>query len=259
MLPISSLKGFRIAATDGDVGTISDVLFDDKSWMIRWIEIDTGTWLSGRKVLLPPTVLGHPDLDQQSYPVRLTRAEVEASPETSTHKPVSRQFEMAVYDYYGWSPYWGMGFYPGPYGITEAALSLGTDPEVQRRADDLARHAEETEDSHLHSAVALKGYHIHASDGEIGHLTDFLIEEEDFSIHYMVVDTSNWWMGKRVLISPRKTESIRWTEQMIYLNMNRERVQKSPEYDPAKRLTRDDKRRLAAQDAANDPNNAAKP
>src|SRR5450432_3052929 len=103
----SSLKGYAIEASDGRLGTVSDFLFDDTSWLVRWLVVDTGKWLSGRKVLLPTLVLGHLDAEREEFAVRLTMQQVKDSPDIDTERSVSRQMESSVYDYYGWRPYWG--------------------------------------------------------------------------------------------------------------------------------------------------------
>ena len=245
LLNLSTIRGHSIAASDGIIGTVSDVLFDDTSSMIRWLVVDTGNWLSGRKVLLPPAALGHADPHASTFPVRLTMVQIEASPALESHTPVSRQFEMSAYDYYGWSPYWGSGLYMGGYGLMTSGMSMKADPEVQRHAEDIARHQNDRDDPNLRSAEEITGYHIHAIDGEIGHLSDLVIEDTDWSIHYLIVDTSNWWMGQKVLISPRSAQDIRWTEHLIYLDVDRQKVQDSPSYDPAKRLDRAHEDRMA--------------
>jgi hypothetical protein len=253
----SVIKGYAIAASDGRLGTVSDFLFDDSSWLIRWVVVDTGKWLSGRKVLLPPSVLGHLDPKAQEFSVRLTMQEVKDSPDIDTDRTVSRQMETTVYDYYGWSPYWGTGFYMGGYGYPSGAGYMnglgymggsvaGTSPPVG-----LKQHEEHDGDSrphdgdlHLRSTEAVTGYHIHASDGEIGHVQDFLIEDADWSIHYLVVDTKNWWPGKKVLISPRSAREIEWTDRLVNLDVDRQRVKDSPLYDASTMVDRTYERRF---------------
>lgn len=246
LTPISNLIGCTIRASDGPIGEISDVLFDDTTWTVRWVVVDTGTWLPGRMVLLPPSVLGHPVDGARSFPVRLTRAAVMASPDIDTHRPVSRQFETSLYDHYGWSPYWGSGYYMGGYGILGLYPPMGQDPEVQRRLDMQDRDAAAQNEPHLRSANAVTGYHLHATDGDIGHLSDILMEESDWTIHFLVADTSNWWMGKRVLLSPRSAQVINWTEQMISLDVSRDKIKASPDYDPAQIIDRAFEDRMAA-------------
>lgn len=245
LLNLSTIRKHTIAATDGTIGSVDDVLFDDESWTIRWLVVDTGHWLSGRKVLLPPSALGHARPSDQTFPVRLTRDEVKASPELDSHRPVSRRFETSTFDYYGWSPYWGTGYYLGGYGMMGNLYGMESDPEVQRREEDLVRR-EMNGEPHLRSAVEVMDYHIRATDGEIGHLNDLVLEDTDWSIRYLVVDTANWWGGHKVLVSPRSATDIRWTERLIYLDVDRAKVKGSPPYDLSVQLDRAHEARMAS-------------
>ncbi|TAN19141.1 MAG: PRC-barrel domain containing protein [Rhizobiaceae bacterium] len=241
------MDGYAILASDGRIGTVSDFLFDDESWLVRWLVVDTGNWLSGRKVLLPTTVLGHLDVPGREFSVRLTRQQVEDSPDIDTERPVSRQLETNVYDYYGWAPYWGGGLYMGggymgSYGAA-GAMARPRSPDSDS-ADHIADARREDEDPHLRSINAVTGYHIRASDGEIGHVEDFLIEEADWSIHYLVVDTKNWWPAKKVLISPLLARRIDWNANLVDLDVDRESVKDSPEYDAAVTVDRAYERRF---------------
>jgi hypothetical protein len=227
----SLIKGFAIKASDGQLGTVSDFLFSDENWLVRWLVVDTGNWLPGRKVLLPPSVLGHLDGENREFSVRLTKQQVKDSPDIDTDRPVSRQMETDTYDYYGWNPYWDTGFYMGGYGPSTIMTSpaLGA---MRRHADqDMAARQRKNDDWHLRSVEAVTGYHIHASDGAIGHVEDFLMEDADWSIHYLVVDTKNWLPGRMVLISPRSVGDIDWTEKLVDLDVDRQQVKDSPVYD----------------------------
>jgi hypothetical protein len=232
----SAIKDYAIVASDGRLGSISDFLFDDDSWLIRWLVVDTGTWLSGRKVLLPVSVLGHLDSDKREFSVQLNRQQVKDSPDIDTDRPVSRQMETHTFDYYGWSPYWGTGFYTGGYGPGE----LLTSPELgamRRHADqDLAARQRKDDDWHLRSIGVVTSYHIHAEDGAIGQVEDFLIDDADWSIRYLAVDTANWWAGKKVLISPKSVRDIDWTEKRVELDVDRQQVKGSPAYDESTKL-----------------------
>lgn len=235
----SAIKGYAIAATDGRLGTVSDFLFDDASWLVRWLVVDTGKWLSGRKVLLPPSVLGHIDPNGNEFAVSLTMQQVKDSPDIDTERPVSRQIETNIYDFYGWSPYWGgTGFLMGGYGGSGyggGAIAPLPSPGSMRRAEDIAAAQQKDDDPHLRSVEAVTGYHIHASDGEIGYVEDFLLQDTDWSIHNLVVDTTNWWPGKKVLIAPRSIQEIDWTDNLVNLKIDREKVKNSPAYDASTR------------------------
>jgi uncharacterized protein YrrD len=234
MLQASEVLGLAIEAKDGRIGSVGDLLFDDRSWTIRWAVIDTGDWLPGRSVLLPPSRLAVADLDRSVLRVDLTRAEVRQSPGLSRDMPVSRRYEEMVYDYYGWSPYWVPGlagfapFEPPLY----AAGAKPVPPEPQGDPD-------------LHSIADVTGYSVEARDGAIGHVHDFLIKDHAGAVRYLVVDTRNWWPGKKVLVAPHWIEDISWSERAIHFDVTRERIRSAPEYDP-KTLGRDYEERLHA-------------
>jgi hypothetical protein len=234
----SAINGYAIAASDGRIGTVSDFLFDDASWMVRWLVVDTGNWLSGRKVLLPPTVLGQVDAKNEEFSVKLTKQQIKDSPEIDTDRPVSRQMETSVYDYYGWSPYWGSGFYMGGYGYMPGSGMASPYLGGRSRLEQIAEAQAGGDDVHLRSVEAVTGYHIHARDGEIGHVEDFLVEDADWSIHYLVVDTKNWWPGKKVLVSSRAAGEIDWTDRLVTLEVDRKKVEGSPAYDASMTIDR---------------------
>jgi hypothetical protein len=234
----SAINGYAIAASDGEIGTVGDFLFDDASWSVRWLVVDTGNWLSGRKVLLPPSVLGQLDAKEEKFSVTLTKQQIKDSPEVDTDRPVSRQMETSVYDYYGWSPYWGSGFYMGGYGYMPGSGMASPYLGGRRREAELAEAQASRDDVHLRSVEAVTGYHIHARDGEIGHVEDFLVEDADWSIHYLIIDTKNWWPGKKVLVSTRSAGEIDWTDRLVNLDVDRQRVQDSPAYDASMTIDR---------------------
>jgi sporulation protein YlmC with PRC-barrel domain len=242
----SAVKGYAIEANDGRLGTVSDFLFDDTSWLVRWLVVDTGTWLSGRKVLLPLSALGHIDQKLEQFSVRLTKQEIKDSPNIDSDRPVSRQMESHLYDYYGWNPYWSSSMYMGGYmGGYWGGLPAGPpSPEIRRREELIADIQRDDDDPHLRSIAAITGYHIHATDGELGHVEDLFIEDTDWSIHYLLVDTKNWWPGKKVLISPRSTKTIDWTHKLVNLNVDRRKVKDSPAYDTATQVDRPYERRF---------------
>jgi sporulation protein YlmC with PRC-barrel domain len=234
----SAINCYAIEASDGQIGSVSDFLFDDATWQVRWLVVDTGNWLSGRKVLLPPSVLARLDAKEEVFAVKLTMQQVKDSPEIDTDRPVSRQMETSVYDYYGWSPYWGTGFYMGGYGYMPGSGMASPYLGGRRREEDIAEAQAGRDDVHLRSIEAVTGYHIHASDGEVGHVEDFLIEDADWSVHYLVVDTKNWWPGKKVLLPSRSALEIDWTDRLVNLDVDRQRVKDSPAYDASMTIDR---------------------
>jgi hypothetical protein len=227
----SAINGYAIKASDGQVGTVKDLLFEDVSWVIRWLVVDTGNWLSGRKVLLPLSTLGQPDPALRHFPVKLTMQQVKDSPDIDTDRPVSRQMEARVYRHYGWDPHWN--------GSCEPMDSVTTTPFVapfglsKSRNPGRADAWPDSEDPHLRSIAAVTGYHVHAIDGGIGHIEDFLVDDAGWRIRYVVVDTKDWWPGTKVLISPRSVRAIDWSGRSIHLDVDRQKVKSGPPYDPS--------------------------
>ena len=227
----STIHGYTIVASDGHLGTVSDFLFDDATWMVRWLVVDTGTWLPGRKVLLPPMALGHPNSSDREFPVRLSRQQVKGSPDIDTARPVSRQMEHHVYDHYGWSPYWDTGVYMGGFGYPDSLAPMPQIPACRRRAEAEMVAREYEGDPHLQSIGDVTGYLIHATDGEIGHVESMLLDDTDWGIRFLVVDTTNWLSGKKVLIPPGSASDVNWSDKLVNLKVDRQHVLDSPEYD----------------------------
>jgi len=234
----AAINGYSIVANDGCLGSVNDVLFDDASWQVRWLVVDTGDWLPGRKVLLPPSVLGQLNPEVREFRVDLTMAQVEDSPGIDTDQSVSRQMETHIYDHFGWNPYWGTGFSPGGDGYVPNPLAASL-PKSEWRPDQNDEFAPQgSGDQHLRSAKSVTGYHIQASDGEIGHVADFLIEDIDWSIRDVIVDTTNWWAGKKVLISPGALRKIDWASEEVTLDIDRQRIMDARPYDASTPLVR---------------------
>jgi hypothetical protein len=239
---LKNMDGFSIAATDGDVGFATDFYFDDKSWVIRYLVVETGTWLSKRKVLISPMAIGEPNWKFATFPARLTREQVRNSPAIDTHKPVSRQHEMEYSSFFGYPYYWGgnglwgAASYPGAMLTNTDFAGSGADYlAVQVENERRAREAQHTDhdDPHLRSCKAVTDYHISAVDGEIGHLQGLLVDEESWAIRYLIVNTSNWWLGHQVLVAPGWISDVSWAQRRITVDLTRQAIQESPPYDPA--------------------------
>jgi hypothetical protein len=230
----SRLAGYAIAATDGTIGGVDDVFFDDAQWKARWFVVDTGNWLPGRRILLAPLWVKAADPAQQRLVVALTRAEVERSPDVASDEPISRRLEERLYEHYRQEPYWYVPLgdaSPLPPLREAAGAKLGA-------ASDLPG------DPHLRSLDEVRSYAIHGSDGDIGHVHDLLLDDEDWSIRYLVVATRNWWPGKKVLIAPDWIAGISWADREVRLGLTRGAIKGSPEYDPLSTVDRAYEERL---------------
>ena len=215
----SKLRGLAIEATDGQIGTVDDLLFDDRTWQLRWLVVHTGLWLLGRKVLLPLSALGGPSLETHNFTVQLTTQQVKDSPDETAELPVSRQLEARVYDHYNWGPYWQTGF--------STMANVVCTPVYMPPLDDAGpqRQIEEKDDPHLRSILELIGYHMEAQDGAIGHAEDFIIDDANWHIGPVIIDTKNWLPGQRVLISSQIVREIDWVGRSIFVETNIAKIQ----------------------------------
>ena len=236
---LTHLNGRRVTATDGDIGHVSTVLFDDESWVARYLVVETGGWFSRKEVLISPHSVVPPLTKDQHIHVALDRQKVKDSPSIDTQQSVSRQHELDYVSYYDYPPYWegsgfwGMGDYPllpinGP-----TPAELATDQMVQQRQ--LA-----SADSHLRSGAKVIGYDIHASDGNMGHIVDFVFDDTSWVIRYLVIDTRNWWPGgKKVLVATHWIDDIDWTTRSAHVSLTREQIKNNPEYNEAVPVSRE--------------------
>jgi uncharacterized protein YrrD len=238
---INQLTDYAIHATDGDMGHVKDFYFDDKQWAIRYLIVETGNWLAHRKVLISPLAIATENWDNKTFPARLSMAQVKNSPDIDTDKPVTRQHEEDYLRYYNYSRYWGgaglwgVGVFPGMNMPGYVNNALPADSRTQEEKYDEARESDErrhaNDDVHLRSCAEVIGYGLHASDDDIGHITDMLIDEKTWAIRYLIVETGHWWSGHKVLIAPEWIEGIHWENKDVTVNLTREQIQNAPPYD----------------------------
>lgn len=233
---IETILDYDIRAVDDDIGHVHDFYFDDSTWTIRYLVVDTGNWLPGRRVLLSPEAIAEPDWDQQILPVRHTREAIENSPHISTKQPVSRQQQTALHNYYQWAPYWnppGIPTRPIPPQVAVPAQKTAVD--VEETQADVA----ETGDPHLRSIDEVTGYHIDALDDDIGHVEDFIIDDSTWLMRYLVIDTRNWLPGRKVMVATSWIHEVRWADAKLAVDLSKEAIQNSPEFDPGQPINRE--------------------
>lgn len=234
---VNELYNFVLEAQDGEIGRCKDFLFDDERWTVRYMAADTGKWLPGRKVLISPISLGEPGWFNRRFEVKLTKEQIENSPPLDSDAPVSRQFETKWFAYYGYPYYWGgVGIwggepYPGPLFLQKGVYAEN-EPEFSE------------DNIHTRSAKEVIGYHIQAADDKIGHVEDFLLEDDSWTIRYMVVDTRNWLPGRKVLVTPAWIEAVDWSERKVHVDLTKDQIKESPEYDPSSPVMREYEERL---------------
>jgi sporulation protein YlmC with PRC-barrel domain len=215
-----TLTGYSLQSLDGEIGKVKDFYFDDHYWMIRYLVADTGEWLIGRQVLISPHSLAGAYGSEGTIAVQLTKDQIEHGPSLNRDKPVSRQFEQEYSVFFGSPMYWGFPHEPGAHAQSGEPGKKHADPDLRSIHD-------------------VSGHHVEASDGEIGHVEDFLIDDETWAIRYLIVDTKDWLPGKRVLISPKWIERVSWSEKQVVVDLTREAIEQAPEYADDSPLTRD--------------------
>jgi hypothetical protein len=202
----SDLKRMSVAASDGPVGRVKDAYFDDRRWALRYLVVHTGNWLIGHDVLVAPGSLHLDGRGERLLELGMTSEQVRRSPGIDADRPVSRQYEASTFDGYD-----SRHYLTGP---------------VTRRLD----RAHRRRDPHLRSAGEVCGHHVNAADGPIGHVEDFLLDDERGSFPFVVVDTRNWLPGRRVLIDTQLVRDIDWLERRLDVSLSRDEVLSAEEY-----------------------------
>jgi hypothetical protein len=230
---LKDLEHYQVGATDGDIGKVENFLLDDERWIIRYLVVDRGGLLEDRQVLISPISFGEPDWATQRFHLKLTMAKIRNSPGIDMDEPVSRQKEREFHRYYGYNCYWGSS------GIWGMAAYPGSLAEVQDQETPGAALDQGTDDHHLRSAREVRGYHVQGSDDAIGHIDDFIVDDETWAVRYLVVDTSNWWFGKKVLVAPLWATEISWEERKVHLDLSRQAIKDSPQWDAGIAINRE--------------------
>jgi hypothetical protein len=223
------LRGCSLQAKDGEIGRVQDLYFDTLYWGLRYFMVNAGKGLRRHFVLISPESVHAPRWDQHLLPVDLTQEQVRHSPDWERDQPVSRQYEAALRKHYAWPPYWGSFYGAGGIGsppISATSLAAGSVQDIELEGD-----------PHLFSAEDVIGHHVEASDGEIGHVDDLLLDDQRWTIRYLIIATRNWWPGKKVILSPWWASELDWSHRKICVDLKREAIKTSPSYNPEEILT----------------------
>lgn len=229
LIKAKTLKGYKLDSKNGEIGKVKEFYFDDKHWTIRYMVADTGNWLIDNQVLISPYALAAVNKEEENISVNLTKKQIEDSPSLNSDKPVSKQFEEDLHGYYGWPTYWSGTNMWGDY------------PYIIHDSNEwkASNENEQTWDPNLRSSNFITGQKIQATDGEVGHVEDFIIDDETWAIRYLIIETGNWWEGKKVLLSPTWIDNMNTEESSVSVNLTRESIKNSPEYSDENLLTRD--------------------
>ena len=237
---MKDMEGYTIGATDGVIGHVRDFYFDDEDWVVRYVVVEAGEWLSRRQVLLSPSSVQEPNWTDKIFPVSLTRSQVGSSPDIDSDKPVSRQYEAEP------TRPWGAPSDPGGVslcdnGVYAAGVLLGswTYPRCMPGMDDAQtllahadtdayRRAHRHDNPHLRSGLAICKYYARATDGDIGTVQGLLVEDHTWAIRYLIVNTSTWWVGRDVLIAPESIDHIDGAQSTVVIDLTRQSICSSP-------------------------------
>lgn len=234
LISVKTLKDFRLDSLDGEIGGVQEFYFDDQHWTIRYLVADSGNWLTGKQVLISPYALLNVLKETKHISIDLTKKQIEDSPSLESDMPVSKQFEESYYGYYGWPMYWGGPYMWGSYHRLVRDRTLWLE----------ALQEEKGWDPHLRSTNEVTGYQIQTADGEIGHVEDFIIDDETWAIRYLVIDTGNWRSGDKLLVSPLWINRVSWDYSKVFIDLSKETLKHSPKYSEDALLTRDYEDRL---------------
>lgn len=251
LLTAQKLEGYSLHATDGEIGKVKDMYFDDRQWRVRYVVVDTGDWLSGRKVLISPYAMGVPEIENETIPVTLSKEEIESSPSIDSNKPITKEYEEALHTFHDWPHYWtGANYYGGIYGGLGAAAAPfdpaagavaaeGALPDSPPSAEEQVANLSEAE-RHLQSIKEVRNWPIEASDGGLGHVEDLMVSPMiNWSIRHMVVDTRNWLPGRKVLVAPHWISRVDWMDKKVYIVLDQDTIKGGPEFDSSKAVDKD--------------------
>ena len=226
---VRELTELMILGTDGEIGSVQEVYFDDRNWAIRYLVVKAGGWLLSREVLLAPAAVAEINDAHRTMKVALTKDQIRRAPPIEAAKPLSRDYEEAYFRHFQWAPYWE----PGP---TEWASSVPY-PEMPPLPIDTTLPADAPKNPHLRSSREITGYDIHAMNGAIGHVEDLVVDDETWTVRYIEVDTRNWLPGKNVLLQMMRIDHISWVDRSVAVMLSRQAIESAPAYDPSKLIT----------------------
>lgn len=237
-LKLNRLTGYHLKALDGDFGKLVALYFDDKNWIVRYFVARSTEWLVGRKLLIVPTLITDIDPKDKIIDVDLTLQQVENSPllearEIGDEEYISLNYEQEIYRYYRLLPYWHSEPAIIPMGDSSNSNSNPNPNEIK-----LVETSESFAHRPLHSSEELKNFGLHATDGNIGHIADLIIEEESWRIRYLEINTHHWLPGKHVLLAPAWIKKIDWQNKTVLVDLDCNAIKTAPDYEPAKIISR---------------------
>ncbi len=229
---LKDIIGYTIETTDGTKGKVKDFLFDEDTWIIRYIDADFGGFFKDKRILLPVNVLIDPLWDSKHFPLNITKEEIDTSPTPEDIPTISREYEKELMKHYGFAGYWSSGYIPPTHtGLYYPARPMN----VPTKEVSEEKISEEKLDTKLRSFKEVKGYHILATDGHLGHVEDLIADDADWQVIYLIVDTSNWrpW-SKKVILLINWLNEISYETREVSINVHTDVIKNAPEFDTHK-------------------------
>jgi len=203
LLLARNLYGTSVDASDGRLGNIIDFLFDDQRWHVGHLVLNAGRWLRRRRVTLPyDTIVMKDWSDRHVFIEGLTRQQIRISPATETRVPISLHESLAEVTIMDWDTYLvNTTFTDHPWQISD--------------------------DPHIHNTRDVVGYHVQGSDGPIGYVSDFVINDESWSVSDLVVNMRNWLPGRQILIPTAHIEEVRGANRSMRISLSRKSIRET--------------------------------
>lgn len=216
---VTDLQGDEVLARDGAIGKLDDVYFDDERWAVRYMVVDTGGWIAGRRMLVSPEAIEAGISDPGKLRIAATREQLRDAPGAEADPPVAEQQRLAQAKslgppYYWSNPVlWGAGAMPG--NVAAAAGTVAA-PRIEQDAPG--------GDPHLRSSNEVIGYDVQALDGALGSVEDFVIDEHTWKVSDVVIDTTKWWPGGKVRLGAEQVERIDWAARKVHVRLSRDEL-----------------------------------
>ncbi len=242
-----AFKKLIVRASDGAVGCLRDIHFEDTEWEVAQLEVEMVGETDRGTIFISTGAVVSPGSGRDEIAFDLSTQHGRASTPIPTDGTQDNGFDSI----YRWSPY-GSASAPRDPDATAPGPSAGklsdiipfAAEKVQRTCD--TRQPDRSSEPRLRSLRELAGYRIEALDGDIGHIGDLVIDDQRWAIPFVVIDTRNWWPGTHVMVPSGEILGMSRADRIVFVSLSRQVIQGSPEFDPAIAISAEYRSRLDA-------------
>lgn len=203
-ISLKQLLGYKISAIDGEIGKVKEFYFDETSWTVRYIIVETGSLFFGRKVMISTQAIIDAQWETEHFLTNMTIQQIENSPKVDDGKQLTRGQEILLNQHYNWKSYW--------------------DASIQKIADG--------SNSYLVHANDLTGYQLIASDGQVGNIKDLIVAKASWKINSIVIDAFKTSPAKEILLSPKWIKEINADRSAAVSDHTTAEIKSNPAYNP---------------------------